>query len=250
MTTSKTTHLWASPEGALVLLAAIGTAILAKLPIVLLPGVLAYGILVFLRRERRKAQESAEDLAPIASDLTHLDPPYAARVDRAETLARTILGELASTLPEHRLLLAGTADRVRHLAASSARIAARMQDLDRHLHTIAPADVERSALEWQARSASDPVAREGYARALAQQAEKQQVYEELGARRERLDAQLVGVEKTLETAAAQVIRIKSADLEGAPGARVTDAIDALAVDLSAAAETVDEAAAYEQSAKR
>lgn len=84
-----------------------------------------------------------------------------------------------------------------------------------------------------------------------QLAQKQQAYDELAARRGRLDAQLVGVEKTLETAAAQVIRIKSADsAAGEPGPRVADAIDALAVDLSAAAETVDETAAHEQSAKR
>ncbi len=95
--------------------------------------------------------------------------------------------------------------------------------------------------------ARDPRAKEGYARALDQQRQKAKVFEELSARRERIDAQLEGLEKTLETASAQVIRIKSAegDLANAEGARIAESLDALAVEMDAAAETVDEAAAFE-----
>lgn len=243
---------WLSPEGGLVLLAAIVTAAVASMPIVLVPGALAYGILVYLRASR--AKEGEAELALPESDVSTLEKPYAARVLRSEALARMILGELETAAPEHRALLAGTADRVRQLVAASKRLAERLQELDRHLRDTARADVEKEtrAMERQMEAARDPVAKEGYARALEQQRQKARVFEELSARRERIDAQLVGVEKTLDTAGAQVVRIKSAEGAdaGAEGARIAESLDALAVELDAAAETVDEAAAYEHAAKR
>lgn len=251
-TTKKPPNPFLSPEGGLVLLAAIVTAAVASMPIVLVPGVLAYGILVYLRVSRAK-EENAEHALP-ESDLSSLSQPYAERVLRAEGLGRMILGEMEAAAPEHRALLAGTADRVRTLVKASARLAERLQELDRHLGSTAGESLSREtrALEKQLAAARDPQARDGYARALEQQKQKEKVFEELSARRERIDAQLVGVEKTLDTAGAQVVRIKSTEgaEAGAEGARIAESLDALAVEVDAAAETVDEAAAYEQVAKR
>lgn len=240
--------IWASPEGALVLAAAGVTAAVASMPIVLVPGVLAYGILTYLRFARTKAG-GGEDLTPIAPDLSRLAPLYAARVRRAAARQGAILSELSDAAPEHRALLAGTADRVRNLVTAAVRLAERLEALDRHLVADARADVEREtrALQHKVRSAVDPQAREAYARALSQQQQKEKVLQELGARRERLDAQLLGIEKTLETTFTQVVRIKSAEgsLDTGEGARIAESLDALAVEVDAAAETVDEAAEYE-----
>jgi hypothetical protein len=249
------TWVWASPEGALVLLAAIGTAAVASMPLVLLPGVLAYAILTYLRHRRAAGGEGTP-------------APYAARVHRAEALERRILAELEGAAPEHGALLAGTAERVRALVVATARLAEQLAELDRHLDEasispergyggVAPIVIEdpgreARALEQRIAAARDPGARDGYARALAQLRQKEKVALELSARRERIDAQLVEIEKTLETTGAQVVRIKSAEgaAAGAEGARIAEALDALAVEVDAAAETVDEAAAYARVSRR
>ena len=250
--TNKPSPAWASPEGGLVLLAAIVTAAVASMPIVLVPGVLAYGILVYLRASRAKEESDAHALP--ASDVSELEEPYAVRVLRTEELARAILGELEGAAPEHRALLTSTGDRVRQLVAAAQRLATKLQALDKHLGDAARASVEREtrAMEKKLAAARDPVARDGYARALEQQRQKEKVLDELSARRERIDAQLVGVEKTLDTTGAQVVRIKSAEgvEAGVEGARIAESLDALAVEMDAAAETVDEAAAFEHIARR
>ena len=45
--------IWFNPAGVLVLLAAAVTAAVASMPLILVPGVLAYGILVFLKYQAR-----------------------------------------------------------------------------------------------------------------------------------------------------------------------------------------------------
>jgi hypothetical protein len=250
MAKNKPRPAWASPEGGLVLLAAIVTAAVASMPIVLVPGVLAYGILVYLRASRAAEETNALP----AADVSGLAEPYAARVLRTEALAKAILSELEGAAPEHRALLASTGDRVKQLVAAAERLAKKLQQLDRHLGDSARASVEREtrALEKQLAAARDPVAKDGYARALEQQKQKEKVLDELSARRERIDAQLVGVEKTLDTTGAQVVRIKSTEgvEAGIEGARIAESLDALAVEMDAAAETVDEAAAFEHIARR
>lgn len=259
-------RVWVSPEGAVVLLAAVVTAVVAQMPIVLLPGLMAYAVLAYLRYTRRRDEGAA--LAPVAVDLSALPAPYATRVRRAAAHQELILAELSGANDEQQALLTGTAERVRHLVEAAQRMAEKLAELDRHLRAQAGADEEDAPalgklaqldrerqrqrtdretrqLQEQLAAATDPEAREAYTRALAQQEQKEAVLTELMARRERLDAQLWGVEKTLDTVAAQVVRIKSAEgpSVGAEGARINEALDALAVEVDAAAETVEEAAA-------
>jgi hypothetical protein len=237
--------IWLNPGGVIVLLAAAVTAAVTSIPLILVPGFLAYGILAFLRYQR--GASSKDDLEPVLPDTSRLAKPYAARVTRSVAIQRTILGEIQSAAPEHRALLAGTPGRVRHLVEAVAKLTARLQELDRHLSATSPHDLAREtkALAQLVESAQDPVAKEGYEKGLAQQKQKTKAFEELAGRRERLDAQIVNVEQVLETVSAQVVRIKSTDTAGATveGVRIAESLDALAVDVDAVVETVDEAAA-------
>lgn len=237
--------IWFNPAGVLVLLAAAVTAAVASMPLILVPGVLAYGILVFLRYQRLAAS-GGEDLSAAVPDTTGLQKPYAARIHRSVGIQQVILREIGSAQPEHKALLTGTGSRVKHLVEAVARLTTQLQELDRHLATTSPHDLAREtrSLEQLVASAHDPVAKEGYERGLAQQKQKTKVFEELAARRERLDAQLVNVEQALETVSTQVVRIKSTDTAAASveGVRIAESLDQLTVDVDAVAETVDEAA--------
>jgi len=236
--------LWLNPGGLVVLLAAAVTAAVASMPVILVPGFLAYGILVFLRYQRDSAAAANDELAPVDPDVSSLQKPYAVRVLRSAAIQKAILLEIGSATAEHRALLAGTGGRVKHLAAAVAKMVAQLQELDRHLSASSPHDLAREtrSMEQLVASAHDAVAREGYERALAQQKQKTKVFEELAARRERLDAQLVNVEQSLETVSTQVVRIKSTDsvAASAEGMRIAESLDQLTVDVDAVAETVDE----------
>lgn len=237
--------IWLNPGGVVVLLAAAVTAALTSMPIILVPGFLAYGLLAFLKYQAAGAK--GEDEAPVEPDTAGLHKPYAVRVQRSVAIQRAILGELERATGDQKVMLAGTAGRVRHLTLAVARLTAQLQELDRHLSATSPHDLAREtrSLEQLVASASDPIAKEGYERGLAQQKQKAKVFEELAARRERLDAQLVNVEQALETVKTQIIRIKSTDdaAAGAEGIRIAESLDQLTVDVDAVAETVDEAAA-------
>jgi hypothetical protein len=246
--------LWLNPAGLVVLAAAAITATIAGMPLILVPGFLAYGILVYLRYQQARAAFGGEDFDSVVPDVSSLQKPYAARVHRSVAIQTVILRELKNASPEHRVMLAGTAARVRHLVEAVGRLTAQLQELDRHLATTSPHDLAREtrALEQLVESAHDPVAKEGYERGLAQQKQKAKVFEELAARRERMDAQLVNVEQALQTVSTQVVRIKSADATagGAEGLRIAESLDQLTVDVDAVAETVDEAAeAYRKMGK-
>lgn len=240
-----TLALWFNPAGMVVLLAAAVTAAVAQMPIVLIPGFLAYGILTFLRYQRGLPLDG-DDLSAAIPDTTALSKPYAARVHRSVGIQQVILREIGSAAAEQRALLKGTGGRVRHLVEAVARLTTQLQELDRHLSQTSPHDLAREtkALEQRIASAHDPEAKEGYERGLAQQKQKVKAFEELAARRERLDAQLVNVEQALETVSAQVVRIKSTDAAAATveGVRIAESLDQLTVDIDAVAETVDEAA--------
>lgn len=237
--------LWLNPEGVFVLIAAAVTAVVASMPIIVLPGVLAYGILTYLRYGRAQAAEAAKAASPFAPDLSHLAPAYATRVARAVALQQAIFEQLESADAEHRALLAGTTDKIRPLVEAAAKLAQKLQDLDRHLAATSPGDLARETrdLERRIREAHDPTAREGFERALEQHKTKTAVFEELAARRERLDAQLLNVEKSLDTVRTQLLRIQSADTaaSGAERLRIGETLDALSVDVEAVAETVDDA---------
>ena len=247
--------IWASPEGALVVVAAGVTAVVASMPIVLVPGALAYGILTLLRWNRSKAVGRQAGVAPVEPALAGLKQPYAQRLVRSVDVQRGILQEIASASEEHKALLAATGERVRGLVEVLTKLVAQLQELDRHLSLTSPEDLERAAqeLERRVQGAKDPAARGGFARALEQQRQKAQLFGELAARRERLEAQVVNVEITLETVGTQVARVKSADATAASaeGVRIEEMLDALAIDADAVAETVDDAAsAYERAALR
>lgn len=238
--------IWLNPGGLVVLVAAAVTAALAQMPVILVPGFLAYGILTYLKYQAAGGA-SAEDEAPVEPDTSTMHKPYAARVHRSVAIQRAILGELERATDDQKALLAGTAGRVRNLTLAVARLTGQLQELDRHLSATSPHDLAREtrSLEQLVAQATDAIAREGYERGLAQQKQKAKVFEELAARRERLDAQLVNVEQALETVKTQIIRIKSTDgaAAGAEGVRIAESLDQLTVDVDAVAETVDEAAA-------
>lgn len=237
--------IWLNPGGVVVLLAAAVTAALASMPVILVPGFLAYGLLAYLKYQAAAA--AGDDEAPVEPDVSALHKPYAARVQRSVAIQKAILGELSRATGDQKVMLAGTAGRVRHLTQAVARLVAQLQELDRHLSATSPHDLAREtrSLEQLVASATDPIAKEGYERGLAQQKQKTKVFEELGARRERLDAQLVNVEQALETVRTQIIRIRSTDAAGgsSEGLRIAESLDQLTVDVEAVAETVDEAAA-------
>lgn len=239
--------IWLNPGGLVVLLAASVTAALTSMPIILVPGFLAYGLLVFLKYQGARAESAEDDEAAVEPDTSMLHKPYAARVYRSVAIQKAILGELQRANDDQKAMLAGTAGRVRNLTAAVGKLTTQLQELDKHLATTSPHDLSREtrALEQLVASATDAIAREGYERGLAQQKQKAKVFEELAARRERLDAQLVNVEQALETVKTQIIRIKSTDSAalGAEGVRIAESLDQLTVDVDAVAETVDEAAA-------
>lgn len=238
--------IWLNPGGLVVLVAAAVTAALASMPVILVPGFLAYGILTYLKYQAAGGA-SAEDDAPVEPDTSTMHKPYAARVHRSVAIQRAILGELERATDDQKAMLAGTGGRVRNLTLAVARLTGQLQELDRHLSATSPHDLSREtrSLEQLVAQATDAIAREGYERGLAQQKQKAKVFEELAARRERLDAQLVNVEQALETVKTQIIRIKSTDsaAAGAEGVRIAESLDQLTVDVDAVAETVDEAAA-------
>src|SRR5689334_6673179 len=74
--------IWLNPGGVVVLLAAAVTAALASMPIILVPGFLAYGLLAFLKYQAASAKDDDES-APIEPDTSAMHKPYAARVHRS-----------------------------------------------------------------------------------------------------------------------------------------------------------------------
>ena len=223
---------WLSPEGIVVVAAAVATAALASLPVVLVPGALAYGILTYLRVARFRAL-----------DRPTLGRAYAARVERCARLERQILRAIEGAGAEHRAMLSSSADRVRGLARSARDLARRLQALEERLGAEDPksAAEEASALERRAAEAHDPAAQKSYARALEQHRQRAGLIRELRARRERGDAELTRIELTLEAVSAQILRIESAEASDATaeGARVAESLDALSIEVEAAAEAVD-----------
>lgn len=235
---------WLSPEGLVVLGAAAGTAAAASMPLVLVPGVLAYGIVTALRYGRWRDASAAAEWAVPPPDLRNVATPYAQIVRKIHALADEILGTIRDAEPGLQKMLASSAETVKVVAPSSLRIARKLEELDRSLMAVDQRSLAREESELEARvaRAQDAVAKQSFERALAQQREKSSAYRELAGRRERLDAQLTNVQLTLETVAAQVLRIKNAEDAGgaSEGARIAEALDALSIEVGAAAETIDE----------
>lgn len=237
---------WLSLEGILVLVAAGATAALASLPIILAPGILAYAILTYLRFQSFHGAPDGIAAEPLRPDLSTLRPEHAARINRCASLQEQIVLEIRGADAEQRAMLAPSEDRVRGLTRSALLLAQKLQKLEAHLGAEDPkkADREAQILERRITEAHDPGARQSFERALAQHRQKALVIEELRAHRERGDAQLTHIELTLETVAARILRIKSAEagamIEG--GARVVESLDALSIEVEAAAEAMDEIA--------
>lgn len=237
---------WLSPEGVVVLAAAGATAAAVSMPLVIVPGVLAYGILTFLRYGRWRDGEGDRAFKAEAPDVAGLDAGYAAIVLRCADLEQRVLDAIKSADPGQRAMLAGSIDRVRGLARTAASLARKLQELDRNLGATDPRELDSEAktLARRVASATDSLAKQGYERAQEQQRQKVEVVGELRARRDRIDAQLTNIELSLQTVSAQILRIKStgAEIATAEGARVAEALDALSIDVDAVAETVDESA--------
>ena len=85
---------WLSPEGLVVLGAAAGTAAAASMPLVLVPGVLAYGIVTALRYGRWRDASAAAEWAVPPPDLRNVATPYAQLVRKIHALADEILGTI------------------------------------------------------------------------------------------------------------------------------------------------------------
>ncbi len=238
---------WLPPEGLVVLAAAGSTAWVASLPIIFAPGILAYVILVVLRLHRFREAAEGLSIEPLRPDLSALRPEYAARVGRCSELQAQILAEIHSADAEHRAMLAPSEDRVRGLTRSAWELAQKLQKIEAHL---GPEDVQKAAceaetIELRIAKTHDLAARASLSRALEQHRQKARVIQELRASRERGDAQLTHLELALETVAAQILRIKSADAgaRASGGAGVVESLDALSVEVDAAVEAVDEIAA-------
>lgn len=235
---------FANPEGLAVLAAAGVTAAVAAMPLIVVPGVLAYGILTWLRFSRWKEQQKRAEFEPITPDLSRLRHPYSARVATCVQLQARVISEIANAETMHRSMLLASIDRVRALAGASFELAAKLQQIEEHLSREDKRTLDNEGVFLQSRvqSAQDPVARERYERAYEQHRQKLDVYQELQARYERIDAQLTTIQLTLETVSAQVLRIKSAEAGTASNesVRVIESLDALSIDVQALAETVEE----------
>ncbi len=235
---------WLNPEGLAVLAAAGVTAAVAALPVIVVPGVLAYGILTWLRynRWRERSSNALPALADI--DLSRLRHPYSARVAACAQLQSRVLADIAGADPLHQSMLQPSVERVRTLAHAAADLAFKLQQIDEHLtrEDVRSLRNEEAFLTSRVQGAQDPVARERFERALEQHRQKAELHQELRARWERIDAQLTNIQLTLETVSAQVLRIKSAEAGTASNesARVIESLDNLSVDVDALAETVEE----------
>ena len=237
---------WLPPEGLVVLAAAGSTAWMASLPIIFVPGLLAYVLLVVMRFRRFQEAVERREIEPLRPDLSALRPEYAARVSRCAGLQAQILAEIRGADAEHRAMLAPSEPRVRGLTRSAYELARRLQKIDEHLGAddLKMAVVEAQAIERRIVASDDAAVRESLAGALEQHRRKARVIHDLRADRERGDAQLTRVELTLETVAAQILRIKSADAGAvSDGGPVVESLDALSLEVDSAAEAVDTIAA-------
>jgi hypothetical protein len=232
-----------SPEGLTVLAAAGVAAAATPFTVILVPGVLAYGILTWLRWGRWRQRLSAAPAA-VEPSLIGLWPPYLERAQRCLDKQRQIRADIASAGELEKPMLQSTVERVAAVTTAAVDLARKLQDIEHHLQQSdarrLPAD--GAALEKRLAAAQDGVARERYGRALEQLQEKTRVMSELSARRERIDAQLTNVELTLDTVAAQVVRIKSAEAGTASfeSARVVETLDNVSRDVAALAESMEE----------
>lgn len=235
---------WLNPEGLSVLAAAGVTAAVAAMPVIVVPGVLAYGILTWLRYTRWRDRADQAGTEPIAVDLSRLRHPYSSRVAMCVQLQSRVLADIAGADTMHKAMLQPSVDRVRSLAQASSEMAYKLQQIDDHLsrEDVRSLDNEEAFLKNRVEGAQDPVARERFERALEQHHQKVALHKELRARWERIDAQLTNIQLTLETVSAQVLRIKSAEAGTASheSARVLESLANLSVDVEALAETVEE----------
>lgn len=235
---------FANPEGLAVLAAAAVTAAVAAMPVIIVPGVLAYGILTWLRYRRWKEGGGTPALEAATVDLSRLRHPYSARVSACVQLQTGILSEIANAEPTHRSMLVPSIERVKGLATAASELAYKLQQIEQHLSREDRKALENEGAFLQSRihGAQDAVAKERFERAYDQHRQKLDVFTELRARWERIDAQLTNIQLTLETVAAQVLRIKSAEAGTASheSVRVIESLDALSIDVQALAETVEE----------
>lgn len=239
---------WLSPEGLVVLAAAGATAWLASLPLVFVPGILAYAILTRLRYRRSREALERVVIEPLQPDLSGLRPEYAARVSRCVSLQAHILSEIQGATPEHRAMLAPTEQRARGIVRTAWDLAHQLQKLEAGIGAEDARKLagEAQMIERRIAEARDAAARRGFERVLDRHHQKSRVIEQLRAQWERGDAQLVHLELALETVSAQILRITSATagatIAGEGGAPIVESLDALAIDVEAAAEAIDEIA--------
>lgn len=235
---------WLNPEGLSVLAAAGVTAAVAAMPVIVVPGVLAYGILTWLRYSRWRERAALPGSESASIDLSRLRHPYSSRVAMCVQLQTRVLAEIAGADPMHKTMLQPSIDRVRTLAHAASEMAFKLQQIDDHLsrEDVRSLQNEEAFLNNRLQGAQDPVARERFERALEQHHQKVELHGELRARWERIDAQLTNIELTLETVSAQVLRIKSAEAGTASheSARVIESLNNLSVEVEALAETVEE----------
>jgi hypothetical protein len=235
-----------SPEGLAVLVAAVVTAAVASLPLVLVPGVVAYVLLTLLRYTRWKDGLEAAAKGPYLPSFDGIFAHHANRLKRLVQLEYQVLGEIQAADAVARPLLEPHGDRVRDLLRAAEELVRKLQRVEQHVQAETPAMLGQQLAELEARlgRTEDAVARERLESALGQQRTKMDLHRELCRRAERLDAQLTSVQLTLETVLAQIARIKSAESSAASheNARVAETLRVLSSEVDAVAETVEEVA--------
>lgn len=243
--------LWralATTEGAIVMGAAGVTAVATAMPWFLALGAAGWGILAW----ERLGELRAEQVARRAAERFQLPVPVVERFgDEACHLAReghraaqAVLTEIAAAPERTRDLFATTASEVRGLYEKYVSLVRRLDEISRHL---AGADVqrlgrERDQMRRKAEAADDDAEREQYASAVAWLEQSLASHKELAKDASRIVARLAGIRAALESAAAKVVRVKSAEARAAAGEgeEVAQALSALGNEVDALNEAVDE----------
>ena len=141
------------------MLAAAGvTAAVAAMPVIVVPGVLAYGILTWLRYTRWRDRDDQAGGEPVAVDLSRLRHPYSSRAAMCVQLQSRVLADIAGADPMHKAMLQPSIDRVRSLAQAAAEMAYKLQQIDDHLsrEDVRSLENEESFLKNRLQGTQDP----------------------------------------------------------------------------------------------
>ena len=243
--------LWrafATTEGAIVMGTAGLTAVVTSMPWFLALGVAGWGILAWERLGELRTQRAANR----AAERFQLPQPVIERLgDEACHLAReghraaqAVLSEIAAAPEFARELFAVAAGEVRDLYDKYMALVGRLEEITRYLAgaDVKRLDREREAMRRNAEAADDEVEREPYLDAVAWLDQSLASHGDLEKDARRIAARLAGIRAALESAAAKVVRVKSAEARAAAGEgeEVARALSVLGNEVDAMNQAVDE----------